>query len=189
MLHGDQNCIICGSSDIVFKTEDVNIEYKNQNQIVYDYRTTHCNECGEDIVETESLKRYDKIFIALKRKSEGLLTPCEIREIRTSIELTQDQAGNILGGGPKAFAKYENGKIPQAKAMDNLLRIIRDYPIVIKSLLHDDHNNHVSQKMLISEEANKYSDSSKNTIPFGEPHYKSFSEGEQVWKLNLTALS
>ena len=35
------------------------------------------------------------------------IPPQEIREIRCSLNLTRAEAGEMLGGGPSAFAKYE----------------------------------------------------------------------------------
>lgn len=188
MSNGNHSCFVCDSTNVNLQTKEVKVEYGGLEKVINDYQVYCCQDCGEEIVESKSLKRFDQEFISLKRKFENLLTPNEIREIRILIKLTQDEAGKILGGGPKAFAKYENGKIPQTKAMDNLLRILKDHPFAIKSLLPDESNYQDSLKALGSEKAIKYSASSQNTIPFGEPHYKSFSEGEHVWKSNSMAL-
>jgi len=42
------------------------------------------------------------------------LTPDDIRRIRETLGLSQAEAGEILGGGPRAFTKYENGTIKPA---------------------------------------------------------------------------
>ena len=42
-----------------------------------------------------------------------------------SFGYTQEEFGNILGGGKKAFARYENGTITQSRAMDNQLKMLR----------------------------------------------------------------
>ena len=36
------------------------------------------------------------------------LLPKEIRAIRESLGLSQVEAGKVIGGGPRAFTKYEN---------------------------------------------------------------------------------
>jgi HTH-type transcriptional regulator/antitoxin MqsA len=188
MAHNHQTCKICGSTDVVLKTEDVTVQYGQYQRIVENYQSFHCSECGEDIVEPNSLKRYDQEFIALKRKAEGLLSPSEIREIRAIIDLTQDEAGQILGGGPKAFAKYENGKIPQSKAMDNLLRFVKANPSMVKLLMAGDLDSEKSLVTPIFEEVHRLNVPIKNTVSFGKPHYQSFSKGEFVCKLNSVAL-
>lgn len=62
------------------------------------------------------------------------LTPAEIRRIREKLRLTQVQAGELLGGGPRAFAKYENGAIKPAAAVANLLRVLDESPEQLKTL-------------------------------------------------------
>ena len=42
-----------------------------------------------------------------KKKLE--ISPDEIRAIREGLGLTQVEAGELLGGGPRAFTKYEAG--------------------------------------------------------------------------------
>ena len=37
------------------------------------------------------------------------MTPDRIRAIRERLRLTQEEAGALLGGGPRAFTKYESG--------------------------------------------------------------------------------
>ena len=44
------------------------------------------------------------------------------------LHLTQEQMATVLGGGLKGFARYENGQIIQSRAMDNLLRILDQFP-------------------------------------------------------------
>ena len=44
------------------------------------------------------------------------------------LHLTQEQMATALGGGLKGFARYENGQIIQSRAMDNLLRILDQFP-------------------------------------------------------------
>ncbi|MDD9962271.1 MAG: type II toxin-antitoxin system MqsA family antitoxin [Gammaproteobacteria bacterium] len=62
------------------------------------------------------------------------LTPKEIREIRIAFGLTQVEAGERLGGGPRAFTKYESGTIKPAASLVNLLRILRENPAAIATL-------------------------------------------------------
>ena len=39
------------------------------------------------------------------------MTPEEIKGLRLSLGLTQVEAGELLGGGPRAFTKYEAGTV------------------------------------------------------------------------------
>src|SRR6516165_3561816 len=62
------------------------------------------------------------------------LTPDDIRRIRESLGLTQVEAGELLGGGPRAFAKYENGAIKPATSVTRLLRLLESDPQALKTL-------------------------------------------------------
>ncbi len=56
------------------------------------------------------------------------MTPDRIRAIRERLELTQEEAGALLGGGPRAFTKYESGSIRPRAAAISLLRVLEAHP-------------------------------------------------------------
>lgn len=60
------------------------------------------------------------------------MTPDRIRAIRESLGLTQEEAGNLLGGGPRAFTKYEAGSLKPRAAAINLLRVLEEYPDALR---------------------------------------------------------
>lgn len=62
------------------------------------------------------------------------LTPADIRRIREKLRLSQVEAGEILGGGPRAFTKYENGTIKPAAAVNNILRLLDASPTALATL-------------------------------------------------------
>jgi len=51
----------------------------------------------------------------LKARSENLPEPEEIRRIRKKLCLSQEKAGLLIGGGPRAFQKYESGFLLSAQ--------------------------------------------------------------------------
>ncbi len=56
------------------------------------------------------------------------ISPEEIRKIRQSLGLSQTEAGELLGGGPSAFAKYERGSVKPSAALVRILRFLRKRP-------------------------------------------------------------
>lgn len=82
----------------------------------------------------EDMKVYDKALNQLKAEAKHLLQPAEIRAIRKKLKLTQVQAGTILGGGKKAFQKYESGEILPSRAISNLLRILSSQPDLLQMI-------------------------------------------------------
>ncbi len=56
------------------------------------------------------------------------ISPSEIKGIRKSLGLSQTEAGERLGGGPSAFAKYENGSVKPSAALVKMLRFLQKRP-------------------------------------------------------------
>ncbi len=67
-------------------------------------------------------------------KSKNEITPEEIRAIREHLGLSQVEAGELLGGGPRAFTKYEAGTIKPSASVINLLRLLEANPAMAASL-------------------------------------------------------
>ncbi len=57
-----------------------------------------------------------------------------IRSVRKRHKLTQEEAGRLIGGGPRAFQKYESGKTPPSEAAVGLIEILDRHPEVIATL-------------------------------------------------------
>lgn len=62
------------------------------------------------------------------------LAPADIKRIREGLGLTQVEAGELLGGGPRAFQKYESGTISPAATTANLLRLLEANPGSLEAL-------------------------------------------------------
>ena len=62
------------------------------------------------------------------------LAPSEIRAIRERLSLSQVEAGELIGGGPSSFTKYEAGTVKPAASVINLLRLLEANPAAIVSL-------------------------------------------------------
>ena len=62
------------------------------------------------------------------------LLPEEIKEIRKSLGLSQAEAGKQIGGGPRAFAKYENGSVKPSAALVKMLRFLKIKPQELQAI-------------------------------------------------------
>lgn len=71
------------------------------------------------------------------KENELDLTPDEIRAIRMGLGLSQVEAGELLGGGPRAFTKYEAGTVKPAASVRNLLRLLEANPNMMVTLRGD----------------------------------------------------
>lgn len=62
------------------------------------------------------------------------IDPEEVRAIRKRLGLSQAEAGELLGGGPRAFTKYEAGTVKPAAAVVTLLRLLERNPALVGQL-------------------------------------------------------
>ncbi len=94
----------------------------------------YCGDCDESIHAGADLRVSDRALIRLKARCEGLLSSEEIRRIRKKLHLTQEQAGLIIGGGPRAFQKYESGDLLPCVGTNNLLFLLDEDPNKVECL-------------------------------------------------------
>ena len=52
------NCACCGSKDICEKIITETFEYKGYKHKIENCKINHCNNCGEEFLHTESIRRY-----------------------------------------------------------------------------------------------------------------------------------
>jgi HTH-type transcriptional regulator/antitoxin MqsA len=57
-----------------------------------------------------------------------------VASVRKKLGLSQRRAGDLIGGGPRAFQKYESGEIEPSEAMLNLLRLLDNDPSRLSEL-------------------------------------------------------
>jgi HTH-type transcriptional regulator/antitoxin MqsA len=75
----------------------------------------------------------------IKARSEGLLESEDIRRIRKKLHLSQEAAGLMIGGGPRAFQKYESGDLLPSRAISSALVLLDHDPNAL-SVLKKRHN-------------------------------------------------
>ncbi len=105
----------------------VTLTYKSET-ITFDMPGWYCNASDESIHTGADMKVSDRMLNLLKAKAERLLEPAEIRRIRKKLGLTQEQAGELIGGGPRAFQKYETGDLLPSRAISSALVLLDHDP-------------------------------------------------------------
>jgi HTH-type transcriptional regulator/antitoxin MqsA len=103
------------------------LTYKGES-ITFDMPGWYCDQSEESIHTGEDMKISDRMLNRLKVRSEGLLEPEEIRRIRKKLRLTQEAAGLVIGGGPRAFQKYESGDLLPSRAICSALVLLDHDP-------------------------------------------------------------
>ena len=139
-----ETCPICGSKNIEMQITSEIFEYKGHQKTIDGCEKLVCKDCEEAFFTNETSKRNEKIIRDFHREIDRLLTSNEMIRIRTSLGFTQKAFGELLGGGPKAFAKYESGVLTQSRAMDNLIRMVDAVPGAIEFLTYRKTKKNVS---------------------------------------------
>ena len=103
------------------------LTYKGE-KITFDMPGWYCDQSDESIHTGADMKVSDRMLNLLKARIEGLLAPVEIRRIRKKLHLTQEIAGLVVGGGPRAFQKYESGDLLPSRAISSALVLLDHDP-------------------------------------------------------------
>jgi len=109
------------------------LTYKGESLTV-DMPGWYCDQSEESIHTGEDMKVSDRALNRLKARSEGLLEPEEIKHIRKRLGLTQQAAGDLIGGGPRAFQKYEAGDLLPSRAISSALALLDHNPSALAVL-------------------------------------------------------
>ena len=109
------------------------LAYKGEN-LTIDMPGWYSDRSAESIHTAEDMKVSDRALNALRARAEGVLAPAEIRRIRKRLGLTQELAGELIGGGPRAFQKYETGDLLPSRAISSALRLLDHDPGAIDVL-------------------------------------------------------
>jgi HTH-type transcriptional regulator/antitoxin MqsA len=109
------------------------LSYKGES-LTFDMPGWYCDQSEESIHTGNDMKVSDRMLNLLKARSEGLLEPEQIRRIRKKLHLTQEAAGIIIGGGPRAFQKYESGDLLPSRAISSALLLLDHDPAALSLL-------------------------------------------------------
>jgi HTH-type transcriptional regulator/antitoxin MqsA len=107
------------------------LAYKGE-RLTFDMPGWYCDQSEESIHTGEDMKVSDRMLNRLKVRSEGLLSPEEIRRVRKKLRLSQKAAGLVIGGGSRAFQKYESGDLLPSRTISCALILLDNDP---KSLM------------------------------------------------------
>lgn len=97
----------------------------------------YCEDSDESLHVGKDMEVSDRALQIMKIRADGLLPPEEIRRIRKRLGLTQRDAGEVIGGGPNAFQKYESGEVLVSRAVSNFLRVLERHPEEVSALRGD----------------------------------------------------
>jgi len=97
-------------------------------------RFTKCDACAAEYYSPEQSKSADRRLVDARRRAERMMTGEEIKALRQSFQLSQQQFEAILGIGAKTVVRWENNTAVQSKAIDNVLNMLKLEPHNIRLL-------------------------------------------------------
>jgi HTH-type transcriptional regulator / antitoxin MqsA len=103
------------------------LEYKGTSA-TFEMPGWYCDASEESVHTGEDMKASDRALNRLKAVTEGLPSPEEVKRIRMKLGLTQEAAGELIGGGPRAFQKYEAGDLLPSRAISSALALLDHDP-------------------------------------------------------------
>src|SRR5881296_1359357 len=76
----------------------------------------------EELLTAEAIQAIEDT----KARYMGLLTPGQIRELRTRLGLTQQQMSEILQAGEKSYTRWETGRARPSRLVNAFLKLLYD---------------------------------------------------------------
>ena len=93
------------------------------------WRRGYPDNDSDSIHSGADLALSDQVFRELKAAYAA-----HVRSVRKRLKLTQEEAGRLIGGGRRAFQKYESGATPPSDAAVGLIEILHRRPEEIEVL-------------------------------------------------------
>ncbi|MCY1361418.1 Antitoxin MqsA [compost metagenome] len=123
-------CPVCGQADLVHDTRDLPYTYKGRTTSIAQVEADWCDACGESISGPGESGRVMQAMAELRRQvNESSGNQLLIRAVRKDLlRLSQREAGEIFGGGPNAFSRYERGDTEPPIALVKLFGIVQKHP-------------------------------------------------------------
>lgn len=114
-------------------TRPLTLTFKSQS-ITFDQPGWYREDSDDGVLDPEDQKVSDRNLNRLKARVQGLLEPEEIQRVRKKLGLTQNLAGELIGGGPRAFQKYESGDLLPSQGINSLLVVLDEMPEALNIL-------------------------------------------------------
>lgn len=129
-------CPICEMGRLQAKTEWIDVEHLGRAGKIESHYA-ECDACGSEQTGTTEARLNKRAMIAFKKEVQGILTGQQVRNLRKTWRLNQEQAAKVFGGGPVTFSKYESDDVMQSDSMDKLLRMAEAFPMMLEKLMQE----------------------------------------------------
>ena len=125
-------CMECGK-EMQFTTAPMTEIYRGEKITVKGIEHYIC-ECGNDEMTAAEATKLAHALASQYAKAHGLLSPSDIKDLRSDLGLTQREFESLLGVSKPTGSRWENGASQQSITANNLMKLIRDVPEARKYL-------------------------------------------------------
>lgn len=124
-------CPICGQCAVISTSDPCTVEFRESSYAVTGFTYDVCTGCGEEFFAPGQVDAIHSAAVAMAREAQGLLTPDQIRQLRTDLSLRQKDLEEILGVGPKSVTRWEKGTVFQSAVADRFMRKLWQHPEIL----------------------------------------------------------
>lgn len=125
-------CMECGK-EMQFTTAPMSESYRGEQITVKGIEHYIC-ECGNDEMTAAEATKLAHALASQYAKTHELLSPSDIKDLRSDLGLTQHEFESLLGVSKPTASRWENGASQQSITANNLMKLIREVPEVRKYL-------------------------------------------------------
>jgi len=122
-----RECLNSGSDEMTRGSGNVRITHNGLAATVRAVNGWHCPACGEIEFNVGEGERYADALAALLMGAQER-NAIRLARTRKKLNLTQQQAAKLTGGGKTAFSRYERGQANPMPAVINLFRLLEPSP-------------------------------------------------------------
>lgn len=130
-------CPTCAIGNLVATVRDVPYTYKGKKTVLKAVKGRFCDnrKCREAVMDKDESARASKEMLEFNKRVNAGLTPIDLlTQVREQLNLTQQQAAKVFGGGPNAFSRYESGKTKPPVALVKLFKVLKKHPDLFEEI-------------------------------------------------------
>jgi HTH-type transcriptional regulator / antitoxin MqsA len=125
-------CPHCDMADLVRDTRDMPYVYKGEATVFSQITGDYCPACGEGVFDAATSRAISADMKAFaKQVNAAIVDPAFISAVRKKLDLDQQEAAEIFGGGINAFSRYENGRTKPSLALVKLFKLLDRHPALL----------------------------------------------------------
>jgi HTH-type transcriptional regulator/antitoxin MqsA len=128
-------CPVCGEAELIHDTRDLPYTYKGESTVIPAVTGDFCPACNECVTELgESVRTTRQMLEFNKQVNAAIVDPEFIISVRKKLNLDQQEAAELFGGGINAFSRYENGKTKPPLALVKLFKLLDRHPDLLNEV-------------------------------------------------------